>query len=583
MPRLSHQVLACLTILLWCSHPLAQEGVATQGTTPAIVNNEATSEVAPVEVEAEPITVMARLTLLREQLLSSRQEMEALRKELSHTRSEERIAHIKQRLEELPKSIEALNRSFEQIALGGIDMKAFSEQPEVKFDWKDELIEITRPLFGSLKDLTEKPRKIEQLRQQIDHLQQQLEVVQRALASLDALRQDAPPPSVESRLANLAESWQQRQKDLNAELEMAHYQIATLQGEARSSWEAIVQSLLTFFKGRGLTLLIALVAVMAVWQLTHLLLLLGRRTAAAPGHQQSRRRRTRERAIGYLYRVVMTILMLIVLLTVFYARNDLVLLALTVVVLVMVGLTLRQTLPRYIKEIRTLLDFGSVREGERIVYNGLPLEVSSINAFTILRNPELEGIIRLPLTAMVDLVSRPAPSEEWLPCSIGDFLMFPDGRIAEVLRLTLERVELRMMRSMVQYPTADFLAMEYRNLSRSGFAVPTTFGIDYRHQAICLDEIPQKFHAAVEQAIKESPFAPSFVELLVEFKEAGASSLDYLIYLSMRGEAAASYYTLGRLVQRTLVEVCNREEWVIPFAQLTVHQGEGFDSLRTAP
>ncbi|MCW8918553.1 MAG: hypothetical protein OQL08_07025 [Gammaproteobacteria bacterium] len=572
MPRLNHSLLAGLALLLWFSHPLAQEAPPA-----ATVNNGSAVE---SEATPEPLTVMERLTLLREQLLSSRREMEALNKELTRTKSEERIADIKKRLDELPGSIESLNRSFEQIALGGIDINTFAEQPEIKFDWKDELIEITRPLFGSLKDLTEKPRKIEQLRQQIERLQQQLEVVGRALASLEALSQESPPPSVKSRLVSLTESWQQRQQDLNAELEMAHYQIATLQGEASSSWEAIAQSLLAFIKGRGLTLLIAIVAVVAVWQLTRLLLRLGRRTAAIPGRQQSRRRRTRERAIGYLYRVVMTLLMLIALLAVFYARNDLVLLALTVVVLVMVGLALRQTMPRYIKEIRTLLDFGNVREGERIVYNGLPLEVSSVNAFTILRNPQLEGIIRLPITAMVDQVSRPAASEEWFPCAKGDWLMFPDGRLGEVMRLTLERVELRMMRSVVEYPTAAFLALEYRNLSRSGFAVPVTFGIDYQHQAISLDEVPQTFHAAIEQAIKESTFAPHFVELLVEFKEAGASSLDYLIYLSMRGEAAASYYTLGRLVQRTLVEVCNREGWVIPFAQLTVHQGEGFDSLR---
>jgi small-conductance mechanosensitive channel len=86
--------------------------------------------------------------------------------------------------------------------------------------------------------------------------------------------------------------------------------------------------------------------------------------------------------------------------------------------------------------------------------------------------------------------------------------------------------------------------------------------------------------AAVERALKGSEWAPHFAELLVEFKEAGASSLDYLIYVSMRGEAAANYYSIARLVQRTLVELCNREGWVIPFAQLTVHQGEGFDSLR---
>jgi small-conductance mechanosensitive channel len=572
MPAINYRILSSLVLLLWCGLTLAQEAKTEQAVSPATVS----------ESPAAPATEMERLTLLREQLQNNRTEMETLREELGKTKNEERIAHIQQRLAELPKSIEALNRSFEQIALGGIDMSAFTEQTVEKFNWQDELIDITRPLFGSLKNLTEKPRKIEQLRQHIERSEQQLEVTRKAITSLDALRDASPPKNVALKLGDLAENWQQRQKDLTAELNLAHYQIATLQGEAGSTWDAFTQSLLSFFKGRGLTLLIAAVALIAVGVISRLLMRLSNRSRPATEGKTSRRYKTRQRVIGYIYRMLTVIAMIITLLTVFYARSDLVLLALTVIVVVVVGLTLRQTLPKYIKEIRTLLDFGSVREGERIIYNGLPLEVSSINAFTILRNPELEGIIRLPLAALVDQVSRPASSEEWFPCDIGDFLMFPDGRMAEVMRLTLERVELRMMRSMVQFPTTDFLAMEFRNLSRNGFAIPTTFGIDYQHQAICLSEVPQKMQTAVEEAMQGSDWAPHFAELLVEFKEAGASSLDYLVYVSMRSPAAGSYFNIGRLVQRTLVELCNREGWVIPFAQLTVHQGEGFDSLRTS-
>lgn len=571
MPAIRYRIIPALAFLLWCSSPLALEGAAEPPPTPAAVANGAPAEAA---------TTMERLTLLREQLQSNRSEMDALRKELAATKSEERIAHIQQRLNELPKSIEALNRSFEQVALGGIDMGAFAEQPEQRFDWKEELIDITRPLFGSLKELTEKPRKIEQLRTQIDRYQQQLEVTNRALASIEDLRASSPPQNVALKLKDMAENWQQRQHDLSAELELARYQIAILQGEARSSWDTVAQALNTFFKGRGLTLLIAALTLLAVWLLTHLLLRLGHRALLATGRQQRRGRSPRKHVMAYLYRAIMVVMMLIALLTVFYLRSDLVLLALTIVLVVVLSLTLRQTLPKYIKEIRLLLDFGSVREGERILYNGLPLEVGPINAFTTLRNPVLEGEVRLPLAALVDQVSRPAASEEWFPCETGDFLMFPDGRIGEVMRLTLERVELRMMRSTAQFPTTDFLAMEYRNLSRNGFAVPTTFGIDYQHQAICLDEVPQKMQQAVARAIKDSVWAPHLVELLVEFKEAGGSSLDYLIYLQMHGDAAGNYYTLARLVQRALVALCNREGWVIPFAQLTVHQGEGFDSLR---
>lgn len=75
-------------------------------------------------------------------------------------------------------------------------------------------------------------------------------------------------------------------------------------------------------------------------------------------------------------------------LIVFYLRSDLLLLVLAILALVVLGLGLRQTLPRYLTEIRLLLDVGPVRTGERVIYNGVPLQVKSINVYSVLRNPD---------------------------------------------------------------------------------------------------------------------------------------------------------------------------------------------------
>jgi hypothetical protein len=42
----------------------------------------------------------------------------------------------------------------------------------------------------------------------------------------------------------------------------------------------------------------------------------------------------------------------------------------------------------------------------------------------------------------------------------------------------------------------------------------------------------------------------------------------------MGGNSAASYFAIGRLIQQTCVDICNQENWVIPFTQVTVHQAE---------
>jgi len=150
-------------------------------------------------------------------------------------------------------------------------------------------------------------------------------------------------------------------------------------------------------------------------------------------------------------------------------------------------------------------------------------------------------------------------------------LIFPSDN----MRQTLEVVQVKVAGSLVQFSAADFLHLNLRNLSREGFGLAVTFGIDYRHQAICLDQVPQRFHDALRETFAHKGLDGEVAEILVEFKEAGASSLDYFIYLTMKGSAAGLYYKLGRLVQQTCVDVCNREGWGIPFPQLTIHQGDG--------
>ena len=256
------------------------------------------------------------------------------------------------------------------------------------------------------------------------------------------------------------------------------------------------------------------------------------------------------------------------------------LLAITLLVVFFAALGFRHTLPRYVNEIRLLLNIGPVREGERVMYQGLPMEVRSLNLFVILRNPDLEGIVRLPLSALDQLVSRPfAKTEPWFPCRAGDYVMLPDGTFGQVQRQTLEHVVLQSIGSSVLYSSAAFLQANARNLSREGYAIVATFGLDYRHQAISLDTVPARLRDALIEAFRQADFGDALESLLVEFKAAAAHSLDYLIVASLNGCAASAYYRASRLVQQTCVAVCNQEHWVIPFNQLTLHQGEGFARL----
>ena len=237
-------------------------------------------------------------------------------------------------------------------------------------------------------------------------------------------------------------------------------------------------------------------------------------------------------------------------------------------------LGLRHTIPKFVAEMRLLLNLGAIREDERVLYNGLPYRVATLNIYTILRNPELTGVIRLPLDEVVTMISRPAGKEIWFPSSKGDYLNFGDGRVLKVLDQTTELVHLETLAgTKTSMPTADFFNTTFDNISRGEtFAVVSVFGIGYAHQALANTLIPEKIQAAVAKAFAKSSIADSVEQVAVELKEAGASSLDFWVCVTLASVAAPAFNKVSRLIQQTCVETCGEENWDIPFPQLTLHR-----------
>jgi hypothetical protein len=151
-----------------------------------------------------------------------------------------------------------------------------------------------------------------------------------------------------------------------------------------------------------------------------------------------------------------------------------------------------------------------------------------------------------------------------------------------VLLQTPEVVQLQVIGSTKTWPVADFLALHPRNLSLDGFAIPISFGVDYSHQRDVLTTLPAQLRAHIEQQIARQPFRDHLKDLIVDFNEAAASSLNLIIVGVFKGAGAADYWSIRRFLQRCAVEACNRHGWVIPFDQLTVHLPPGDQDGRMA-
>lgn len=512
------------------------------------------------------------LATIQSSIEAKRRTVRELREQLKGLDEATERQEIEQRIDHTRNEITELQQSFEHIALGGINLSVLAEQPEQPIDWREEIEEISRPLLSTLKELTAKPRQVDSLRRDIDRRTNQLKVIDRALESIRAIRDQGLPNGTVEPVNQLQATWEQRRDDIVRALDISRFKLDNLRAEG-VNWRSAVQEAVTgFFSGRGLTLLLALAVSLAVWLLLKLLLgLYLRWLYRSPGDTGA----SRAPLILYSYRLATAALVVIAVLMVFYIRGDVLLLTLALIALAGAALALRQTLPRYAAEIRLLLGVGPVRERERLVFGGIPFQVESLSVYSVLRNPVLDGVLRLPLHTMNEYVSRPAAREPWFPCLPGEYIQLPGEQVGQVLRQTIEVVEVGVRDSVVQFRTPDFIAQNVRNLSREGFGIAGTFGIDYRHQDICLDVVPDRLRTALRGHFDEAGLGDAVRSILVEFKTAAASSLDYQIYVVLDGEAAQAYFRAQRLIQQACVAACNREGWVIPFTQVTVHSEHG--------
>ena len=485
--------------------------------------------------------------------------------------NEQDKADLRREANVLTSDIAQLRTTLETIATGGVDRKLFEEKPtEKKKDWREDVSLIAQPVLDSLKEITEKPRRIKELNELIELKNKEIKASSEAIKQLarSDLNDDTQP--LQLSIDSLVSKWQKRQTDAKDTIAVAQIQLNGLDGGqpvSKTVYEAIVK----FAKGRGLTIVMAIAAAWLVLIVVKLVMK-GYRYALVDHKQKDSR--TRYRVAKYSVQAFTFTLVLIAVFIVFYERHDVLLLGLLILLIVGFVLNAKQLLPRYIKEARLLLNLGAMREGERVIYNGLPYRVESINMYTIFRNPELSGILRIPLAELTKTSSRPVTKDSWFPSSKGDVVLLSDGSLLEVLSQNPDTVELKKRGGeLLTVPATDFYAMSMTNLTRLGtFGVTSTFGVDYNHQGISTTEIPRKLRIGVQEAFESSNLSDALTDVRVELAQAGSSSIDYWIFITMDSAAARSYFRVHRIIQSACIETCGREDWSIPFPHMSVVQ-----------
>ena len=530
-------------------------------TDPAAVATVAASTAA----DTGTLATLVSFAKLRNELL---QDIKTLNKEIDAEQSEAEKTKLKQELDKLESDLRTTTRNLENIA-AGVDISRLRAEKQEEFNFQKEIFALLKPALDEMKEMTSHVRQKSDLREKITYYEERLPVIEQALSNISRLQEQSKDKSLKKSLNATVGIWRKQQAFMQSELQAARLELNKLEAAETSITEASQSYLKSFFQKRGLYLIEALLLVVAI-------LLLSRLSYAAMERYiagfRKKHRSFRVRLIELAHRIFTVILVILGPMIVFYLVEDWVLFSLGILLLLGIALTLRQTLPRYWHQVQLFLNIGSVREGERILMEGLPWLVERINIYCTFSNPVADISQRLPIADLVGLKSRPAkPDEPWFPCKKGDWVILSDGVRGKVIGISHELVQLvERGGAQLTYQTSDFLAKSPRNLA-TNFRIKESLGISYSLQKQSTTGILETLYHYIQQRAEQEGYGEQLLNLRVEFAQAGNSSLDLVVIADFKGELADLYNRLRRAIQRWCVDACSEYGWEIPFPQMTLH------------
>lgn len=513
------------------------------------------------------ITTLLELKKSQEILTEDIKAKTALKKQSEHDDEKERL---KEEIKVLDLQRHKIKEKFEEIAAGIDTALVQSKEKQQVSTLSDDLQLLLKPLVHGAKQATEEIRKKAQLKEDVEYYIVILAEARKAQQNIAAHSKDPESKGLHKELSTLTKYWDQQVSIIAGNLNAAEHHIELLEKNDISISESFQGSMKNFFQRQGRVLLEGIVAfliVLTVMKIFHMGLVKIFPIMRKPS------RSFYIRLANLIYRILTAVLALLAPLAVFYYEEDWFMSSIGILILFGIAWTFRNLIPKLWQQARLLLNIGAVREEERIYYQNLPWRVKNINIFTVLENPDSGVKLRLPIEELVGLVSRPPLKyEPWFPCRLHDWVLLSDLYYGKVVGISLEFVELvDVGGGHKTYLVSDFLSLSPQNLS-TDFRISKTIGISYRHQKESTNEILNTLEKFIEQKMEEEGYAQGCKKLVVQFEEAGDSSLNIKIIADFSGDMAPAYNRLKRAIARWSVDACTEYGWEIPFPQLTIHQ-----------
>jgi hypothetical protein len=523
--------------------------------------------------ETRDTASLQSLEALNKALLSQEKQVAETQRRLVAAEDDVTRQALGDELLELRDQLDERRLQFERFALE-IDLRPFIDEVDQPFDWQKELSKLLKPILAELESATAESRAIGELRAELNQVEERKALAEKAVARLESHLAEGPSDDLRTRLEERLAHWQRLADDTANRYTALDIQLDNRLEQRQSVLDETTAYAKRFFQTRGLNLLLAVGAFCAVFFGVRYLSALVGRLQASKGEAGTK---FSSRLTALLLHIFSVLGGLIAMMLVFNMAGDWFMLGIITIFLIGVAWASIKTLPSQVETVKLVLNIGSVREGERIQFNGLPYRVEVLGFTVRLVNPRLDGGVQeIPVKALVGHYSRPAgAAEEWFPTRTGDWVELADGRMGQVSQQSPSAVHLSELGGEeVVYPTDVFVGLNPRRLSER-FRVVSTFGIDYRHQAIATTEVPERMREKLAQALPDLIPREHIKAIAVHFQSAAASSLDYEIHVDVTGDAAREGPLIRSSIQRILVDACNDNGWEIPFTQITLHQAAG--------
>lgn len=539
---------------------------------------EQNEEAAPLDEKFEQIKT-ERLKRIRRELVQIQSNIYLAKKKIQTEPDLVTKLRLESELEKLQKELDAKSYLFIETAT---NLNLQKKDVEVKdTNFSEDLKEIMDPMLDGIKQISERPRAIQALKDKISSLEERLEAADSAKGKLDTFLKENKEKELNRTIKRSIKRVEEVEKSLKIELEDSQFKLLKLDQEEGGLFSNFSYAIFEFFKTKGKNLLLALLVFLGLYwglglgqnRFISLFMIRIGRAVDQPGHVH-----WLKRPLKVFYSLFTFITALFMGVLTLYFLNDWVLV--TFIIFLLVGLiwSSRNFFPQYFELFKIVLNFGPVREGERVVFQGIPWKVKSLGYYSRLVNPALSGgTLRIHTRELMSSYSRPVgDTEPWFPTRNDDWVVLSDDTFGKVTMQSPEFVSIKLIGEQLKYiPTTDYLALNPVNLS-SGFGIQIVFGVDYEHQEVVLSEVISNFKAHLNERLDQdfSSDSENFHGLTVEFQDAAASSLDVFVLLKCAGCMASRKPVLERRLKSYLVEACNKFGYGIPFQQITVHQAK---------